>query len=127
MANTSPGTGFDAESMELLQAYHWPGNVRELENAVEYAVNLEKGIVVTAKSIPPRVRKTWVSRVGLTSLKEQMAFYEKKTIEECLRDTGTSMEGKRRAAEILNISEATLYRRIRELNIDAWQRKPLKG
>jgi PAS domain S-box-containing protein len=120
-------TGFDTESMELMQAYQWPGNIRELENAVEYAVNLEKGNLVTVKSIPPRVRDEWTGRDELSSLKDQIAYYEKKIIEVCLKETGTSMEGKRRAAEILGISEATLYRRIRELHIDAWQRKSLKG
>ena len=120
-------TGFDAESMELLEAYHWPGNVRELENAVEYAVNLENGTVVTAKSIPPRVCESWANQAKLTSLKDQIAFHEKVIIEACLRETGTSMEGKRRAAETLGISEATLYRRIRELHIDGWQHKTLKA
>ncbi len=115
--------GFDAESMALLQSHHWPGNVRELENAVEYAVNLEKENLVTAKCIPPRVRDSWAGREALTSLKDQMAYYEKKIIEVCLKETGTSMEGKRKAADRLAISEATLYRRIRELHIDGWQRK----
>jgi transcriptional regulator with PAS, ATPase and Fis domain len=49
--------------------------------------------------------------------KEKMDLYQKQLIEECLAETGHNLEGKIMAAKILNISESTLYRRIRELGI----------
>jgi two-component system response regulator HydG len=43
------------EALELLCGYRWPGNVRELENAIERAVVLCRGDVVTAGDLPPAV------------------------------------------------------------------------
>jgi two-component system response regulator HydG len=43
------------ETIELLCGYRWPGNVRELENAIERAVVLCRGDVVTPADLPPAV------------------------------------------------------------------------
>jgi DNA-binding NtrC family response regulator len=42
-----PGLSFSADAEQAIAAYPWPGNVRELENAVERAVILAEGAVVT--------------------------------------------------------------------------------
>ncbi len=54
--NRRPIRGIAPEAMELLLRYHWPGNVRELENAVERAVTLGTGSVLTPESLPETVR-----------------------------------------------------------------------
>ena len=46
--------GFDEAARAWLAGYHWPGNVRELKNAVERAVILARGKVVTAPDLAPR-------------------------------------------------------------------------
>ncbi|HUR95578.1 MAG TPA: sigma-54 dependent transcriptional regulator [Gemmatimonadales bacterium] len=46
-----PGKRFDAEAVGRLQARPWPGNIRELRNAVERALILAPGKVVTASDI----------------------------------------------------------------------------
>jgi DNA-binding NtrC family response regulator len=46
--------GFDEEAWSWIHAYHWPGNVRELKNAVERAVIMARGDIVTAHDIMPR-------------------------------------------------------------------------
>src|SRR5512142_513982 len=43
------------EAIELLCGYRWPGNVRELENAVERAVVLCRGEIITPADLPPAV------------------------------------------------------------------------
>jgi DNA-binding NtrC family response regulator len=46
--------GFDEDAWAWIHAYHWPGNVRELKNAVERAVIMSRGEIVTAQDIMPR-------------------------------------------------------------------------
>lgn len=43
--------GFTPEALAALQRHRWPGNVRELENAVERAVVLARGSVVTPEDL----------------------------------------------------------------------------
>jgi DNA-binding NtrC family response regulator len=52
--NRKPVTGFDDAAMEWILTYSWPGNVRDLKNAVERAVVLATGSVITRAEIMPR-------------------------------------------------------------------------
>jgi two-component system response regulator AtoC len=48
-------TGFEPEALRALAGYPWPGNVRELENAVERAVAIAAGPLVTVRDLPADV------------------------------------------------------------------------
>ena len=43
--------GLDPAAEKLLQRYNWPGNIRELENAIERAVLLAEGDVITTDDL----------------------------------------------------------------------------
>lgn len=111
--------GFEEDALQILKEYSWPGNVRELENTIEYAVNMEQRENIQLSNLPDRIRNSFQD--GLPehgkSLKEQMDHAQRLIILDCLKQTGASREGKRRAAEILDISESSLYRKMRELGI----------
>jgi len=47
-------TGFDNDAWSWILNYRWPGNVRELKNAVERAVIMARGQVITVDDITPR-------------------------------------------------------------------------
>jgi len=49
--------GFLPETIALLKQYRWPGNVRELENAIERAVSLSHGPLLTPDDLPESIRK----------------------------------------------------------------------
>jgi DNA-binding NtrC family response regulator len=46
--------GFDDRAWEWILSHNWPGNVRELKNAVERAVIMAKGDIITSDDIMPR-------------------------------------------------------------------------
>jgi two-component system response regulator HydG len=50
-----PARTFAPEALELLRTHRWPGNVRELENAVERALVLCRGEVITPAELPPAI------------------------------------------------------------------------
>lgn len=50
--------GFDERAWEWILLHNWPGNVRELKNAVERAVIMAKGDVISANDIMPRHIRT---------------------------------------------------------------------
>ncbi len=50
--------GFDEPAWDWILSHNWPGNVRELKNAVERAVIMAKGDVITADDIMPRHIRT---------------------------------------------------------------------
>jgi transcriptional regulator with GAF, ATPase, and Fis domain len=89
-------------AVSMLMEYSWPGNVRELENAIEYAVILEKGDSLSASSLPEKFR---VDRERKESLKERLELIEKQMILEALSATDWM---KNRAANLLGIDRRNL-------------------
>ncbi len=103
------------EAMERLMAYSWPGNIRELQNVIERAIIMSEDDYISPKDLPTNIRRA--AHAGendesgsLLPLKEM----EKKYIIQVLQ----RMNGHRgKAAKALNISERTLYRKLREYSI----------
>ncbi len=105
------------EAAELLCRYNWPGNVRELENVIEGAVSLTPSATIYPRDLPERVRNYAPDRedgAGQKTLGEFMSLVEKRHIESVLKEVDGN---KKLAAEVLQISLASLYRKIDELGI----------
>ena len=99
--------------MERLVAYDYPGNVRELENMVEQAVALASGGVITGDDILPQAPRKSSSNKGRT-LADIVDEAEREAVEAALRAFDGSRE---RAAEALDISPTTLWRKMTRLGI----------
>jgi DNA-binding NtrC family response regulator len=98
--------------MRVLLDYPWPGNVRELEHAIDRAVILAVGPRITARELPPDLRlQDGGAPVGPTF---DLAQHERGLIERALAQFGGN---RRRAAEALNISTVTLWRRIKQYGV----------
>ena len=112
---------FTQEAMEIMLQYSWPRNVRQLENAVERAVVLTKGDMITPGDLPPEVLQAVepaAQRPILTDEKNlsiplgtPMEMIERRVIEETLR---YSRGDKNLASKILGISARTIYRKIED-------------
>jgi two-component system, NtrC family, response regulator AtoC len=61
-------TSFEPAALELIMGHAWPGNVRELRNAVERAVTLAHGDVVTIDDLPDAVRTGVAAPHGASSV-----------------------------------------------------------
>jgi two-component system, NtrC family, response regulator HydG len=99
--------------MERLVAYDYPGNVRELENMVEQAVALASGGVITGDDILPQAPRKSSNNKGRT-LADIVDEAEREAVEAALRAFDGSRE---RAAEALDISPTTLWRKMTRLGI----------
>ncbi|CAA7601050.1 RNA polymerase sigma factor 54 interaction domain protein [Acididesulfobacillus acetoxydans] len=110
--------GFAPDSLALLRGYSWPGNIRELQNSVEYACNMETAAFITAESLPLKIRQ-FPRRVDSSlsvgmRLRQKMKEVEHQVLAEALEYFGSSAQGKEKIAEVLGISRATIYRKLKE-------------
>ncbi len=108
--------GFSSNVESVLLNNKWKGNVRELENVVEYSVNMETTSYITMNSIPQKILDTEGVAARHTVI-VPIQKMEEKLIKQALMVYGDSVAGKAMAAEALNISMATLYRKIKEYNL----------
>ncbi len=97
------------EAMAVLLGYPWPGNVRELRNALEFAVIRARGSLITLEDLPPEL------------LENEFMLGAEPGEEDPARIAAALERAKgnrTRAAAMLGISRATLYRRLRESGLE---------
>jgi DNA-binding NtrC family response regulator len=104
---------FSPEVLSVLQAYSWPGNVRELQNVIERALILADGDEVTVDDLPVNLRhERAVIIEDLTKRRPALEELEGWYITRLLDEFGGH---RARVAEVLGISERTLYRKLKNL------------
>jgi len=118
-----PNPGLSREARDLLVAHSWPGNIRELQNAIERALILAEGelISVGQLGIVPRPSQEVTTpsapapdidrRADVPALAEM----EKQMIADALRRENGN---KSRAAAALGLSRTQLLRRVRRFGLD---------
>jgi DNA-binding NtrC family response regulator len=106
-------SGVTHEAMQLLMACRWRGNVRELDNALQRAVILGEGPLITPADLPPDLAPVEGDPALVDDLSEAVKRFEKQHIERILRQTPDKKEAARR----LGMGLSSLYRRIAELGI----------
>jgi DNA-binding NtrC family response regulator len=117
------------EALQALGRHHWPGNVRELQNVVHRSLLACRGDEISLADLPPDIRELALpdilptvhvngngvrhrepSEEDIIPLRE----LERRAIQRALRATHGSVG---RAAKLLGIGRATLYRRIATLDL----------
>jgi two-component system response regulator AtoC len=108
----------DPEAVDILCHYNYPGNVRELENAIERACALCENDLILSTDLPPHIvshakgdkaEEMLASMPVGESLDDFVQQQERNYIEATLQHCDGSRE---KAANMLGISMATLYRKI---------------
>ncbi len=115
-----PGDGapISSDAMELLMQYPYPGNIRELKSILLTAANLAQGRVITARHLPPEVRKVAVAGLkasnpgmkGVISLAEWEKHY-------ILRVYKQADQNKALTAKYLRIGVNTLRRKLQTYGV----------
>ena len=109
-----PLSGIEPEALARLTAYAWPGNVRELENTLERGVALCRGLRLESDDLPERVRRPRPPEAEPESV-ASLEQLERRHILATLERVGWS---RKRAAEVLQISTTTLWRRLKVFGIE---------
>jgi two-component system response regulator HydG len=105
-----------AAAEERLLRYPWPGNVRELENAMERTVILARRDPVGPDELPPHIAAGAPLGAAPALLQEQtLAEVEKSHILQTLERYGWNHS---RAAEALGIGRTSLWRKLKEYQIE---------
>ncbi|HWX37896.1 MAG TPA: sigma-54 dependent transcriptional regulator [Candidatus Sulfotelmatobacter sp.] len=121
---------FTPAAMKLLMRYDWPGNVRELENSISRAVTLGDRKVIDDSDLSPAMLRSSSSKeksdpVAAESPSEfddstvALDELERQTIQRVFDKVGGD---KAKAGELLGISRATLYRKLKRYQISATRR-----
>ncbi len=104
-----PKMKFSKKANARLLAYQWPGNVRQLRNVIDSAIVMAEGTEIELADLGIRE----ASDGELETLR--IDHWEQKLIRDALKRTSNSVP---KAAELLGISRATLYRKIDEYKIE---------
>jgi len=99
--------------MNILKSYNWPGNIRELKNVLERALMLTpRGAILREAHFTNLVN----SRHPLNEQTPRtVQEVEERHIKSVLKQMGGDID---KTAKSLNISRATLYRRLKRINLD---------
>jgi DNA-binding NtrC family response regulator len=106
------------EVLDALSRYPWPGNVRELENVVHRSLLSCRGDELGLSDLPPEIQARALPSLPAAGADDRretvlpLRELERLAIERALAMTGGSVG---RAAKLLGIGRATLYRRLATL------------
>ena len=131
-----PAAGISKDARGWLLGYRWPGNVRELRNAIERAILMSDGGLITRDHLPAAVsRPTYgalrvlaspvsdggrpvkissISDGGIPSDGMNLEDVERDLVEKAL---GQAKGNKSRAARLLGLTRAQLYSRIEKYGV----------
>jgi arginine utilization regulatory protein len=115
--------GIKDDAFKLMQNYDWPGNVRELQHAIEHGIFMTEDEYIKIEDLPLMNTESYSTdlnkkedynlSINLT-LKDKMNEFEKKIIENALKENKYSITV---TAKKLGIPRQTLHYKINNLNI----------
>lgn len=98
------------DAVKVLMDYSWPGNVRELKSVINRAALISSNSIITSNEIHITDNKQELEKKQEIKAKQLTSEIIKQVINECKGN-------KTLAANRLDISRMTLYRKIKELNL----------
>jgi transcriptional regulator with PAS, ATPase and Fis domain len=125
LARHCEATGLDPDArvlakdaVDLLARYHWPGNIRELESTLTRAAMSSRGRIIRPADLE-LLHAHEPAPVLAGGELQSLAEAERAHILRVLEAVGWN---KKHAAQVLEISRGTLYRKITEYGLESRQR-----
>ncbi len=100
------------EVMKVILDHTWPGNIRELEHTIEHAFVVCRQNIITVDDLPADLNETFSDGADSPGDNKNK---ESKAILLALEKTGWNIS---RAARLMGMSRPTIYRKIKENNLD---------
>ena len=103
------------ETLHIMMDYHWPGNVRELKNMIQFAVVRSRGNTILPSDLPMEIIKDKDVTLRLSDSPQTRTAVPARTkldvesVKAAIKKTGGN---KSKAARVLGVGRATLYRFI---------------
>ena len=95
------------QALHMLSAYDWPGNIRELSRLIRRLASSNNGGVVGPKELPATMQTG-----------KNLSMIERVEIEAIRKALDEAKGNRSKASEILGVSRATVYRKIKAYRLD---------
>ena len=106
------------DALKILQNYDYPGNIRELENILERGAVMDEDNIISIKDLPLYIVGSVNKSKSQLSLSYSDHFPTMEEIEaDAIRNALRKYKNKSKAADMLNISRASLYRKIEKYKL----------
>ncbi|MDY6824351.1 MAG: sigma 54-interacting transcriptional regulator [Thermodesulfobacteriota bacterium] len=102
--HTGKKMAFSEAALRMMVDHEWPGNVRELENVIQFVVIKSAGDMIQPAHLPPEIRKKEPEPLESRGRKNKL---DPEAVTAALAKAGGN---KAKAARILGVGRATLYR-----------------
>jgi len=99
--------GISREALAVMMDYTWPGNVRELQSAIRFALVKSKGRLIKSEHLPIDMMKN----MSVQPTRGPSSKLSSDSVKTALAQTGGN---KSKAAKVLGVGRATLYRFLSE-------------
>jgi DNA-binding NtrC family response regulator len=107
--------GFAPAAMQVLLEHAWPGNIRELDHAIERAVLMTDGPLVSQDDLALRGSRAEATRIEDMSLEDVEAFLIRKALDRYGQNVTL-------AARALGLSRSAMYRRLQRYGLSPMPR-----
>jgi transcriptional regulator with PAS, ATPase and Fis domain len=106
---THRGGGISEAALNIMMDYPWPGNIRELQSAIRFALVKSGGKTIGIQHLPIEIIEWQGSRPSRGPVKK----LEPSIVDDALKRSGGN---KAKAARLLGVGRATLYRFLVDFN-----------
>jgi len=111
--------GITDSAMSVLTSCDWPGNIRQLKNSIRTMVVMCDRDVLDVADIPSEIHQVRQLAAGGGATSSLAGVPLNELEKQAIVDTLARTQGNReKAAKILGIGERTLYRKIKEYNLN---------